>query len=218
MQRGNDRMAIFTSPADHVRFCRKLHQACARYECVVHAYVLMTNHVHLLMTPATRGGIARVMQSVGTAYALYFNASHHRTGALWEGRYRAIPIETEQYLLTCYRYIERNPVRAGLVVDAAHHRWSSYRANAFGERDPLVTPHECYLALGVDPPTRQAYYRALHGLDLSPTILDEVRAAITTSTVLGTKDFRSRIAHDIGRPAGPSRQAPRLARRNDIRR
>jgi REP-associated tyrosine transposase len=193
IQRGNNRMAIFTSPADYARFYRRLQQACFRYECVVHAYVLMPNHVHLLMTPATPTGIGRVMQSVGTAYAQYFNAAQHRTGAIWEGRYRAIPIDTEKYLLTCYRYIERNPVRAGLVGDAAHHRWSSYRANAFGERDPLVTPHARYLALGLDPRTRQTFYRALHGDDLSPTALDEVRAAIHSGSALGTEDFRREI-------------------------
>lgn len=210
IQRGNNRMAIFTSSADYVRFRRKLHEACTQHDCVVHAYVLMTNHVHLLMTPATPQGIGRVMQSVGTSYAQYFNASQHRTGAFWEGRYRAIPIDTEQYLLACYRYIERNPVRAGLVSDAAHHRWSSYRANAFGEGDSLVTPHERYLALGVDSRMRQAFYRALHEDDLSPTALDEVRAAITSGNALGSEGFRREIAQLAGRPAGPSRRAPRL--------
>ena len=187
-------MAVFTTPADFARFYQTLDEACVRYECRVHAYVLMKNHVHMLMTPATAGGIARAMKFVGSSYAYYFNSSQHRTGAMWEGRYRAIPIDTEHYLLACYRYIERNPTRAGLVDKAEMYRWSSYRANALGERDRLVTPHERYLALGADPTTRQISYRALHSEDLAPTDLDEIRLAITTGSVLGTNEFRRKMA------------------------
>ncbi len=213
MQRGNNRMAIFASAADYTRFYRKLEQACRRYDCVVHAYVFMSNHVHLLMTPAKANGIGRVMQSVGTSYAAYFNELNVRTGGMFEGRYRAIPIDSEQYLLTCYRYIERNPVRAGVVANVAQHRWSSYRANALGERDPLVTPHERYLSLGIDAASRQSSYRALHAIDLPPTAVDRLRDSIRTGSALGSEGFLRRVAQLAGRPEGPSRRAKRLANR-----
>ena len=121
----------------------------------------MTNHVHFLMTPASVGGIGYVMQAVGRKYVRYFNRMHARTGGLWEGRYRAMRIESERYLLTCYRYIELNPVRAGLVTDPSQYRWSSYGANAIGILDPLVTTHERYQALGISRAGRMTAYRAL---------------------------------------------------------
>lgn len=213
MQRGNNRMAIFLRTEDYARFYRKLERACRRHDCVVHAYVFMTNHVHLLMTPATATGISRVMQSVGTSYAAYFNASNQRTGGIWEGRYRAILIDSEAYLLTCYRYIERNPVRAGVAGTVAQHKWSSYGANALGLRDPLVTPHERYLSLGLDAASRQAAYRGLHGTDLAPATVDQLREAIATGAALGSDGFQRRIAEIARRPASPSRRAPRLKTR-----
>ena len=125
IQRGNDRVAMFVAPADYERFRAYLQAACLRHGCLVHAYVLMTNHVHLLVTPTAPAAIGRVMQSVGRRYVQPFNRRHDRTGTLWEGRYKAAPIDTEHYLLTCYRYIERNPVRAGMVDCPADYRWSA---------------------------------------------------------------------------------------------
>jgi putative transposase len=161
IQRGNNRSPIFAGEADYRVFHDWFADACRDHACLVHAYVLMTNHVHFLMTPATAGGIGHVMQAVGRKYVRYFNRMNERTGGLWEGRYRAMRIDSERYLLTCYRYIELNPVRAGLVADPSQYRWSSYGANAIGLLDPLVTTHERYLALGVGRAARTTAYRAL---------------------------------------------------------
>jgi len=136
--RGNNRDPIFFDDVDYQFYLEKLKQACEKHECDLHAYVLMTNHVHLLITPHTQHGLGKVMQMVGRYYVQYFNHSYQRTGTLWEGRYKATLIDSERYLLTCYRYIELNPVRAGMVEHAADYPWSSYRFNASGQENTLV--------------------------------------------------------------------------------
>lgn len=203
IQRGNDRAPIFAAAADYDRFRTELGSACARNACTVHAYVLMTNHVHLLITPSTAGGIGRVMQSLGRRYVRYFNDSYERTGTLWEGRYRAAAIDTEHYLLTCYRYIEQNPVRAGMVRAPADYPWSSYRANAVGERDPLVTVHDGYVTLGADVESRCTAYRALFATDVDETTLAFVRCTIQTGWALGNDRFREELTRLARRRASP---------------
>lgn len=203
IQRGNNRSALFVAPTDYERFRAWLRVACERHGCLVHAYVLMTNHVHLLVTPMTAPGIGKVMQSVGRRYVQYFNRTYHRTGTLWEGRYRAVVIDTDAYLLTCCRYIERNPVRAGMVVDPADYPWSSHRANALGEPDPLVTPHARYRALGPDGASRRAAYRALFRDEVDAATLQAIRAAINTGWALGSDRFREEIARLARRRAAP---------------
>jgi putative transposase len=203
IQRGNSRAAIFARAADYRHFRDYLAVACAEQACAVHAYVLMTNHVHLLMTPATAGAIGRVMQSVGRRYVPYFNWSRGRTGGLYEGRFRATPIDTEEYMLRCYRYIERNPVRAGLVNDPADYPWSSYRANALGERDPLISPHDLYSRLGKDASTRRAAYRSLHDEELDESALVAIRKASHTGWALGSDQFRDEITRRSRRRAAP---------------
>jgi len=173
------------------------------HECAVHAYVLMTNHIHLLLTPARAGAIGRVMQSVGRRYVPYFNWRQNRTGGLFEGRFRATPIDTEQYLLTCYRYVERNPVRAGMVHDPSKWRWSSYRANAFGEANPLITSHEVYLALATDASSRRAAYRAIHAQELDESTLFAIRTAARTGWALGSEQFRKEVGRRSRRRAEP---------------
>jgi putative transposase len=175
IQRGNNRSPIFAGEADCRVFRDGFAEACRGHGCLVHAYVLMTNHVHFLMTPASAGGIGYVMQTIGRRYVPYFNRMHERTGGLWEGRYRARRIDSERYLLTCYRYIELNPVRAGLVTDPSQYRWSSYGANATGLLDPLVTAHERYLALGVSREARTTAYRALFNQLLDERALFGIR-------------------------------------------
>ncbi|GAA0708371.1 hypothetical protein GCM10009105_07910 [Dokdonella soli] len=127
-------------------------------DCAVHAYVLMTNHVHLLMTPAETGRVARVMQALGRRYVRYLNDRYHRTGTLWEGRYKACPVGSAAYLLRCYRYIELNPVRAAMVADPADYAWSSFHANALGKHDPLVRMHSSYRALAAADSERCAAF------------------------------------------------------------
>ncbi|WP_319936646.1 transposase [Novilysobacter selenitireducens] len=140
VQRGNDRRPCFFQPIDHVRYLDELRTAATRAGCAIHAYVLMTNHVHLLVTPGAGGQVGAMMQALGRRYVRYVNDRYGRTGTLWEGRYKACPVQSDAHLLRCYRYIELNPVRAAMVAKPGDHAWSSYAANALGTRDALVTP------------------------------------------------------------------------------
>jgi putative transposase len=203
IQRGNNRSTLFTATAHYRLFFDCLREACERHGCRVHAYVLMTNHVHFLMTPDTRGGIGKVMQSIGRRYVQYFNLTTKRTGTLWEGRYRATVVDTERYLLACYRYIELNPVRAGLVTHPRDYRWSSYRANALGVTDPLVAPHASYTALGAENRVRQTAYRALFREGVDEPTLHEIREATNKGWALGRASFRDEISR-LDRRAWPS--------------
>jgi putative transposase len=170
---------MFRYPYHFRTFRKYLAAACLDHGCHVHAYVLMSNHVHLVMSPESPDGIGRVVQAVGRRYVPFFNRSTGRTGALWEGRYRATVIDTEAYLLACYRYVELNPVRAGMVLSAGDYPWSSYRANALGYEDTLVTPHERFITLG-----REAY-RDLVDFPLDNSTLEEIRAASHRGWALG---------------------------------
>jgi putative transposase len=184
VQRGNNRIAIFHSEKDFVFFRECLHDALTKFKCELHAYVLMSNHVHLLMSPGTEHGIARALQSVGRRYVRRFNGLYGRTGTLWEGRYRATIVDAEAYLFRCYRYIELNPVRAGVVAHAADYRWSSFAANALGGDDALITPHERFVALGGSPETRRAAYRALFQATFDEDELRTIRKATNSALPL----------------------------------
>ncbi len=203
IQRGNNRQAIFTTEDDYRFFLAKLQAACQHQHCDVHAYVLMTNHLHLLITPHQESGIGNVMQRVGRSYVRYFNDTYHRTGTLWEGRYRATLIDTESYLLTCYCYIELNPVRAGMVANPAAYPWSSYHANALGKPDSLLTSHPIYQALGEEAATRQAAYRGLFQQVIEPTTLAAIRESTNKAWVLGDERFVESITTTLNRRAVP---------------
>lgn len=161
IQRGNDRQPCFLADADDLRYRSDLREVAMREGCAVHTYVLMTNHVHLLVTPMTEGAIGRVMQSLGRRYVRYINDRYRRTGTLREGRYKACSVENGGHLMRCHRYIELNPLRAAMVVDPGDYTWSSHRSNAYGEYAPLVSQHAGYLSLASDPTERQRIYRAL---------------------------------------------------------
>jgi len=161
IQRGRLRSACFFGEEDCAAYLHWLGRYAADFACCVHAYVLMGNHVHLLLTPSRTNGIAGLMRSVGEHYAHYAAQAHRRDGALWENRYDAIPVHVGRYLLSCMRYIELNPVRARVVASPEQYRWSSFRANALGQDDPLLTPHAHYCALGRSAESRQAAYRVL---------------------------------------------------------
>ena len=206
VQRGNNRQPVFFDDAGRRAYLAWLDEAAGRYGCAVHAYVLMTNHVHLLMTPGRAGAVGRTLQYVGRRYVPYVNRVTDRTGTLWEGRYRANLVEAERYLLLCHRYIESNPVRAGLVADPSDHPWSSVHANALGHKDPLVRPHPTYLALGRGPKTRQRAYRALLAEVLPDAPVDDLRAALHSGTPLGGVAFRDRIESALRRPIGQARR------------
>lgn len=144
VQRGNNRCATFFDDADYQHYLGCLKEATERYHVSLHAYVLMTNHVHLLMTPSDGLGVSRVMQSLGRRYVQYINRQFRRTGTLWEGRQKGSLVQAEHYLLICYRYIELNPMRAAMVTHPGKYRWSSYRWHAYGELDPVICDHELY--------------------------------------------------------------------------
>jgi putative transposase len=194
IQRGNNRTATFLDSNDFQFYQLCLLRALTRLDCELHAYVLMSNHCHLLISPRTNGGVSKVMQSIGRRYVGWFNKRYARTGGLWEGRFRATVIDTEEYLFECYRYIELNPVRAGLVDKPAQYAWSSFATNALGAADPLITPHNRYLALGSSPKRRQAAYRGLFRFELDPGTIKSIRDATNKAWALGNNQFRLAVS------------------------
>lgn len=205
VQRGNDRQPCFFEDADRHRYLDSLREAASKLGCAVHAYVLMTNHVHLLVTPSGVGQIASMMQSLGRRYVGYVNLRHHRTGTLWEGRYKACLVDSETYLLRCYRYIEMNPVRAGMVPAAADYTWSSHLSNAQGIHDPLLHPHPVYLQLAADVTERRRRYRELFDQGPNDDELDSIRLHLQRQHALGPDRFRAAIEAQLNRRAGPAR-------------
>lgn len=213
VQRGNNRLPCFLDDDDR-RFYLAYLRACLQAQgCALHAYVLMDNHVHLLLTPATTGAVSRLMQNLGGRYSARFNARHERTGSLWEGRYRACLVDSDRYLLACYRYIENNPVRAGIVPRAREYAWSSYQANAWGSNDPLLTPHPVLTELGSDMETRCRAYRLLFSSELPDEMADNMRLHLRQRAAWGSDAFQRDVATRIERFAGV-RPAHRPARKN----
>lgn len=199
VQRGNNRQACFFCDDDRRLYLEKLKDAADRHECRVHAYVLMTNHVHVLLTPEESHSTSRLLQAVGRSYVRYVNSLYGRSGTLWEGRYKSTLIDSERYLLTCSRYIELNPVRAGMVECPANYPWSSYRRNALGRRDPLVSPHSVYEQLGRVPEEREAAYRELFSAQVEEAELRAIRNATEEGSTLGNDQFRKEIELALGR-------------------
>jgi putative transposase len=206
VQRGNNCQPIFFESDDYRAYLEWLHEALKRYGCALHAYVLMTNHVHLLLSPETRHGVSRLIQYVGRYYVPYINCAYGRSGTLWEGRYKANLLQDERYLLACMRYIELNPVRAGMVKSAAHHRWSSYRANAQGKEDALITTHARYRALGRSRAAAREAYRALFKERIDSELIEDIRAAWQSGTPLGNDRFREAIESALKTKVGYARQ------------
>ncbi len=161
VQRGNNRQPIFFDESDYRIYLKWLNEAAIKYECAIHAYVLMTNHVHILVTPKETDGISRMMQYVGRYYVPYINHTYQRSGTLWEGRYKSSLIDEVAYLLACSRYIEMNPVRADMVQHPREYAWSSYGYNAEGKPDVLVQSHSLYMTLGDTDTVRRHAYQAL---------------------------------------------------------
>ncbi len=203
IQRGNNRGTLFHQINDYNVYKGWLKEAAQTHGCSIHAYVLMSNHVHLLVTPSHEDSVPKTFQSLGRRYVQYFNATHDRTGTLWEGRYRATLIESETYFLTCSRYIELNPVRAEMVRHPREYRWSSYHYHAEGKADPLLTPHSIYQRLGVTTATRQQAYRALYRQHLSGETLEAIRDATNKAWVLGSDKFKDRLAKKLERRVSP---------------
>lgn len=203
IQRGNNRSACFYSDDDYFLYLDWLEKYAHEHDCRVHAYVLMTNHVHLLITPSTNDGLAKMMKSLGQRYVQYINRTYGRSGTLWEGRFKSCITQEDNYVLSCYRYVELNPVRANMVGHPAEYFWSSYRRNAQQEPSTLISPHQAYLALGQDEEGRQKHYRELFKSELSSKVVDQVRSATNSNYALGSERFRKEIEEAIGRRAGP---------------
>jgi putative transposase len=204
IQRGNNRTTVFHDARDFERYREALHAASRRFHCAIHAYVFMTNHIHLLITPEDRHGPALVIQAVGREFVRWFNDRHHRTGTMWEGRFKSSVISSERYLLTCIRYIELNPVRAHMVGHPSRYYWSSHRHNAHGEPDALITPHPLYDALGPNSVDRQAAYRALFREHVEPQTLDRLRRATNRGIALSDRS----LDEQIQATKNPSRSRP----------
>ncbi|MBK9624780.1 MAG: transposase [Rhodocyclaceae bacterium] len=211
VQRGHNRQPCFLGEEDYQAYLYWLGEALAKECCALHAYALMTNHVHLLVTPERAEAIPRLIIALGRRYVQYFNVSHRRTGTLWDSRYKSSLIQAENYLLACQRYIELNPVRAGMVNDPAHYRWTSYRHHALGQVNPYLTPHACYLAIADKGAARQASYRDLFRAELDQDALNDIRLALNQSQPLGNSRFYAAIeaatgqrreAKPRGRPRG----------------
>ncbi len=206
IQRGNNRVPIFKDPEDYQRYRALLGEAAARCEVAIHPYVLMGNHVHLLATPASAGGLSRMMQTLGRNYVGWFNRKHARSGTLWEGRFRSSLIESDGYLLACMRYIELNPVRAGLCGEAAAYPWSSARHHLGQGNDPLVTDHPLYWSLGNTPFEREAAYRDLLAQGADPQETRRITEACVRSWALGSSEFLERLSPGSGRRLRPKRR------------
>lgn len=193
IQRGNNREPCFFAEADYRRYLQDLQKSAEKYRCRIHAYVLMTNHVHLLVTPMVGYGISQMMQAVGRRYVYYINKTYRRTGTLWEGRYKASLVDSDRYLLSCMRYIELNPVRAAMAEHPGDYGWSSYVANAQGKVDPLISTHPIYDSLGVSPGQRQSAYRELFRTHLDSRLIHDIREALNHELVLGRSYFKDKI-------------------------
>lgn len=183
-----------------------LHDAAVKYHVKIHAFVLMTNHVHLLLTPSDEKGISRLMQAQGRKYVQYFNHTHQRTGTLWEGRYKSTVVDTDTYLFTLYRYIELNPVRANMVKHPSDYPWSSYHANALGKPIKLISPHQQYTQLGNTHTDRQQAYRALFKGRIANRDINLISQSTQKGWALGNNAFKADLETQTGRKATPTRR------------
>ena len=209
IQRGNNRQACFCSDDDYAAYAHWLQEAALENGVSIHAWVFMPNHVHLLVTPLEAHSTSLMMQQLGRVYVRYFNRQYERSGTLWEGRYKSCLVQDGAYLLNCYRYIELNPVRAGMVGDPADYKWSSYQANGLGKSVAMRTPHAEYLALEENDEARFASYRGLFNRPDDEEQLNDMRRAVNRGLVLGDENFKEEVAsilkcnthvRSVGRP------------------
>ena len=206
VQRGNNRSACFFDAEDREYYLDLLSQTLLRCGVALHAYVLMTNHIHLLVTPEQADSISRMTRLVGSRYAQYVNKKYRRTGTLWEGRHRSSPVDTQTYLLKCYRYIEMNPVRAMMVSRPEEYPWSSYATNAMGIHNELVSPHQAYQCLGTSKEERCIAYGEIVNQALDHQSVEAIRRATFYCYPLGGQRFRQEIETTLGVPLGQQRR------------
>lgn len=206
IQRGNNREACFFAEQDYQFYLECLLEASQRYESRIHAYVLMTNHVHLLVTPTKKDSISLTMQSVGRRYVQYINKEYKRTGTLWESRHKASLIDADNYLLTCMRYIEMNPVRANMVKHPAEYKWSSFSCNALGVNRELVQSHSVYQLLDKRKDRRVKKYLNLFDVDIVKQDIDLIRNSALFSVPTGDNRFQDQIEKMTGRKSGNAKR------------
>jgi putative transposase len=194
IQRGNNRSICFAGESDYIAYIYWLKKFSLKFNVSIHAWVLMSNHSHLLCTPQDDNrGVSSMMQSLGRMYVRYFNQKYQRTGTLWEGRFRSSLVDSEEYLLSVYRYIELNPVRAGMVLNPADYKWSSYATNALGVKSTLCSAHPVYLSLGQTVALRTKAYRELFASKLPQTLINDIRRRSQKELVLGSSKFKRKI-------------------------
>ena len=194
---------IFCSPQDYQYYLEKLEFAAKENDCRIHAYIQMSNHVHLLVSPSTAGNLSKMMQTLGRYYVQYFNHHYKRTGTLWEGRYKSTLVGTDQYLFTLMRYIELNSVRAGIVQCPSEYPWSSYHCNALGKSSSLISPRFEYESLGNTPEERQERYQALFQLLIDKKTLTELRESTNKGWVFGNDKFKKEVEEQLARRVAP---------------
>ncbi len=208
IQRGVNRQVCFAAEEDFAAYAHWLRECAVKYHVAVHAWVFMTNHVHLLVTPQDKQSTSRMMQTLGRYYVRYFNRTYCRTGTLWEGRFKSSLVSAEEYLLICQRYIELNPVRAGMVSVPGEYRWSSYCSNGLGRPAKLWTPHPVYSALGNSVKERTSSYRQLFSGHLDDNLVMEIRELTNKGMALGNDKFKEEIEVLIGRRVRPLKRGP----------
>ena len=206
ISRGNNRNACFYRREDYLFYLECLSDACIKHAALLHAYVLMTNHVHLLITPSSKEAIPKIIQSIGRRYVQYINTTYQRTGTLWEGRYKACLVDAEQYLLFCYVYIELNPVRAHMVEHPADYLWSSYAVNAGIRPRRQLIMHEVYEKLGTDHTSRCQAYKELCLMGLDQKVIESIQQASTFSIPLGNNKFKQQIEQALARKIGRAKR------------
>jgi putative transposase len=212
IQRGNNRSACFYAEEDYRLYLDTLQEQAEKYGCAVHAYVLMTNHVHLLLTPETADGPSLLMKHLGQRYVQYINRHYKRSGTLWEGRFRSCLAQDPRYVLGCYRYIELNPVRAGMVAQPSEYRWSSYHVNGNNEPSRLIRAHVDYQSLAADALLRAERYRTLFSAHLDLGLIEQIRSATNGNFVLGNDRFRDEVERMLKRRVVPGRSGRPLTR------
>ena len=215
IQRGNNRQVCFASDEDFSAYAHWLSEYSKKYRVAIHAWVFMTNHVHLLVTPETKDGISKLMQTLGRYYVRYFNYTYKRTGTLWEGRYKSCLVDADNYLLVCQRYIELNPVRAGMVTAPGDYRWSSYQANGLGRNIEMFTPHMVYRGLGKTIKERTLAYRQLFKGHLDSNVITQIRTASNSGMILGNDRFKEEVETLTGRRVTPLKRGPKPRLIND---
>jgi len=193
IQRGNNRQAIFLTDEDRKTYLAWLSEYAEKFDVLVHAFVLMDNHTHLLLTPETDAGLPRLMQALGRRYAQNFNHFHHRTGTLWEGRYKSAPIQSDRYLLACMVYFDLNPVRAGMAGTPAEYAWSSHRHFIGEQTNPLITAHSLLWTLGNTPFARESAYRVLVSSGISADQQLQLTESAFKGWALGEDTFFTEI-------------------------